>query len=805
MAVDSSARTFGRVGDRLAAHVRTPLYREGYALVLSAGLASGLGLVYWIIAARAYDPAVVGLNSAAISAMMLLSGISQLNLVGGLVRFLPGAGRSTWRLVAWSYGISLLVSAVLSIAFLAGLDIWAPKLSFLSSGDAFALWFTASTMAWSVFTLQDAVLTGLQRAIWVPVDNTLFGLAKIGLLAAFATLFPRYGIFASWTFALAISLVPISVVLAARLLPAHVRSAGPAAPTATARQIGRYVAADYVAGLFWIASCTLVPLVITQRVGASANAFFSLAWVMMIPLYLVSANTGSSLVVSAVKEADRLREYAHSVLVQTARLVVPIAVILAAGAPFILRLFGEEYSEESSLVLQLLALSAIPNMVNVMYMSVWRAQRRMARVVVVRGVLFLIVVVGSLALLGPYGIRGAAIAWLFAQLGVSAALFLCWPEVLTGEGVRFQRGLGWIRVARNAAADVGLLNLAGDWKRRSARRRRVEKAERIVPRVLGELPCMDGDPPPTTWGMRVTAGAVTDRTVALVGPVGLPARAAIKVPESVNAARGLLREAEVLSRLSADPRLGGWCSFLPELLAVGVVGGTPYVAQSLIPGIDARRLLGRGVDRWEVIDAVAAAVEPLHRETRTELVVSGTMLRRWVDEPLAVVARHVRRETRGDRWRSTALEHLGIELRSELFGKRVSASWIHGDCAPGNVLFDPIDGTVSGIVDWELASALDLPLLDIVQLVLTTRMQTRRRELGEVVTHVLGESGWTDEERALLATARSRLPGDHPPWRVLVLLAWLRHSASMLTKARGYADNWLWRRGNLDPPLVTLA
>ena len=805
MAVDSSVQTLSRAGDRLAAHLRKPLYREGYALVLSAGLASGLGLVYWIIAARAYDPAVVGLNSAAISAMMLISGISQLNLVGALVRFLPGAGRSTWRLVAWSYGISLVVSAVASVVFLAGLDIWAPKLDFLSSGNGFALWFTASTMLWSVFTLQDAALTGLQRAIWVPVDNTLFGVAKIGLLAAFATLFPRYGIFASWTFALVISVVPISIVLAARLIPAHVRSSGRAAPTAPAAQIGRYVAADYVAGLFWIASSTLVPLVITQQVGASANAFFSLAWVMMIPLYLVSANTGSSLVVSAVKEGDRLGEYAHGVLVQTARLVVPLAVILAAGAPFILRLFGEQYSEESSSVLQMLALSAIPNMVNVMYMSVWRAERRMTRVIVVRGALFLIVVAGTLALLGPYGIRGAGIAWLFAQTVVSAALLLRWPEVLRGESVRFPRRLTWIRVARNAAADVGLLTRSGDWKRRSARRRRLERTERIVPRVLAEVPGKGEDAPPTTWWMRVPAGMATDRTVALVGPVGFPARAAIKLPESENAASGLVREADVLSQLGSDPRLAGWRSLLPELLAVGEIDGAPYVVETLMPGIDGRRLLARGAAPWEVMEAVAAAVEPLHRNTCVELVVGHALLRKWVGEPLAMLEHRAQRNGRIGRRRSEALERLRTEVQCALLGKRVSAGWVHGDCVPGNVLFDPLDGTVTGIVDWELASAFDLPLLDIVQLVLSTRMHTRRRELGEVVIDVLGAGGWTDEERALLATARSRLPGDHPPWRVLVLLAWLRHTASMLAKATGYADNWLWRRSNLDPPLVALA
>jgi hypothetical protein len=46
---------------------------------------------------------------------------------------------------------------------------------------------------------------------------------------------------------------------------------------------------------------------------------------------------------------------------------------------------------------------------------------------------------------------------------------------------------------------------------------------------------------------------------------------------------------------------------------------------------------------------------------------------------------------------------------------------------------------------------------------------------------------------------------DAPPLSVLVLLAWLRHTQNLLTKADGYADNWLWERLNFEAPLAALA
>jgi hypothetical protein len=63
---------------------------------------------------------------------------------------------------------------------------------------------------------------------------------------------------------------------------------------------------------------------------------------------------------------------------------------------------------------------------------------------------------------------------------------------------------------------------------------------------------------------------------------------------------------------------------------------------------------------------------------------------------------------------------------------------------------------------------------------------------------------WTEEERAVLARGAESLR-DAPPLSVLVHLAWLRHTRNLLTKADGYADNWLWHNLNFEAPLAELA
>src|SRR3954447_6385913 len=78
----------GSVG-RVREHLSTPLYRNAYLLIIGAVLGSAFGFLFWILAAHRYSPEIVGRNSAAIAAMVVVSGISQLGLNAIVVRYVP--------------------------------------------------------------------------------------------------------------------------------------------------------------------------------------------------------------------------------------------------------------------------------------------------------------------------------------------------------------------------------------------------------------------------------------------------------------------------------------------------------------------------------------------------------------------------------------------------------------------------------------------------------------------------------------------------------------------------------------------
>ena len=97
----NSGSKMNRLFEPLLIHLRTPLFRNAYALILNEGLSAASGLLYWLVAARLYATDIVGRNAAAISTMAFLSAMAQLSLGGALMRFLPVAGKRSakvyWR------------------------------------------------------------------------------------------------------------------------------------------------------------------------------------------------------------------------------------------------------------------------------------------------------------------------------------------------------------------------------------------------------------------------------------------------------------------------------------------------------------------------------------------------------------------------------------------------------------------------------------------------------------------------------------------------------------------------------------
>lgn len=415
----------------LILHIRTPLYWNGYALIVSTALTSGLGLVYWAVAAHFNSSDDVGLNSAAISIMIFLSSVSQLNFQGTLIRYVPVAGRATQRLVGYSYLITLALSALLGLIFCIGIPLWAPALAFINGSATSILWFVLAVMTWGIFSIQDSVLTGLRQTVWVPIENAIFAVIKIGFLVLFAALLPHYGIFVSWTLSVLLTLIPVNYYVFRRFIPMHAKATQDKTEPIRVGEVVRYVAGNYVGSLFNSMSTALVPLIIVQVAGATANAHFYLTWTIASSLQIIAANMATSLTVEATIDQSNFSSYGRRALIGIARLLVPIVVLVIVFAPIILRLFGPTYVEEGTGLLQLLALSALPSVINVIYIGLARVKNQIGGIIMTNGAIAVLVLGLSYVFLKSYGIAGVGLAWLVSQTAVAAFLLLTQRELFS--------------------------------------------------------------------------------------------------------------------------------------------------------------------------------------------------------------------------------------------------------------------------------------------------------------------------------------------------------------------------------------
>ncbi len=420
---------FPNLTTRAVCHLCNPLYRNAYALMFNTVATSGLGVVYWVLAARIYPPETVGLNATLLSAMIFLAGLAQLNLKGVLIRFLPIAASQTPRLILASYLISIALALLLGALFVIGIGWFAPALNELRANPLLGVWFIASAMTWCIFALQDNVLTGLRQTHWVPFENTLFALAKIILLVLLATPWlADYSIFASWTLPVLLAIVPINILIFRRLLPRNLKFSAPNAPPIEWRALARYVGGDYVGSLFALALVTALPLLVTQHAGAAANAYFYLAWVIASSLQLLNINLATSFTVEAAAQPHDLGACTRRFLRHAARLQIPLTALLILVAPFVLQLFGRAYADEGVTLLRLLAFAALPHLVNALFISIARVQRRVRVMALTQAAQCALGLALSFLFLRAFGIVGVGIGLVISESLIAA--FLLFTQII---------------------------------------------------------------------------------------------------------------------------------------------------------------------------------------------------------------------------------------------------------------------------------------------------------------------------------------------------------------------------------------
>ncbi len=400
--------------ERLKGLYDVSLYRNSVFLIINS-MALGLtGFVFWILAARLFLTQDVGVASAAMSAVLLISEISLVGLDYAIVRYLSGAGSSSKDMINSSLTITGVTSIIISLVFVVGLSFWSPELHPIREQPLFFISFVFFTLATNMYMLAQRICIAQRNSGITLAIGLTFGLFRfIPLILAAIYFSSSLGIFASLGIATFVSAIIGIFILIPKVDPSYHFSLT-IRKDLLARMV-RFALGNFVANVSLTVTSFILPLVVINVLGSEQNAYFYIAWTFSIILQSVTAAITLSLFAEGSNDPQRLKYYIEKSVKLMALIIIPsIVLTLLVGDKFLL-IFGEDYSKNATYLLWLLVISAVPVGINNMYICIMRVGKEIKGIMAVALFVTIATLGASPYLLSRMGITGVGVAWLVSQ------------------------------------------------------------------------------------------------------------------------------------------------------------------------------------------------------------------------------------------------------------------------------------------------------------------------------------------------------------------------------------------------------
>ncbi|GIF15395.1 lipopolysaccharide biosynthesis protein [Actinoplanes teichomyceticus] len=397
---------------------------------------SALGFVYWTVAARTLSVPVVGHLGSATAAAMLLGMLGMVGCGTLLISHLPELGPHRQRvMLVTAIGASAGVTAVLSVLF--GLVAWRslPAFAFLDpAGGTFWLLVAVAVLT-ALGNLFDQAMLVLGRPSAQVTRNAVASASKIVLLGA-AVLAGRSGVDAALGAWLAGQLVAclLAVRAAVRLTPTAGRVTGGQMRAAVAR-FGGSAGRHHGMNIALAAPAALQPVIISAFVTADENAVYTTVRLVATVAFMAPYALAMALFAVSANDRQGAEQRARSVFRLSLAVSLLLSLVLLAGAPLILRVFGADYAHGGMADLRLLGLACPLLVVKDQYIARVQADRVLAEATPFVVVTTVLEIAGTVAGAATGGLTGSLVGWLLAL--AAGALWLASRHLSTpGSKVR---------------------------------------------------------------------------------------------------------------------------------------------------------------------------------------------------------------------------------------------------------------------------------------------------------------------------------------------------------------------------------
>jgi O-antigen/teichoic acid export membrane protein len=403
-----------------------PAFGSSVALIAGRVVSMGLGFLAWVVAARLFTTEQVGLASGTVAAMMLCVQIAMAGIGSAVIALLPRYRGEPAALLNSSFTSVTAMAVLTSLAFLLLARGAFGELNLVATVPFLAATFVAMTVFGSVNVLFDNLSVAQRRGDQVLNRNIAFGLVTIAVPMAFASVFLGYGawlVLAAWA-AAGLTACAIGAVQTRRSLAGYRFKA----------QLDVHLVQGLVGvGLpNWALTLTergpalLMPVLVTELISPTANAFWYAAWMMAWVVMIIPISVGQTLFAEAVREPEHIARATRHGLLTSLGLGLAAAAGMALLARVALGLLGGDYADAGEWALRVLVISVVPFSLTQAYYAVCRARGRLAEAIEAGFVFGMAAVLAAIGAGLSGGLTPMATAWLVVQLvaGAWAALRL---------------------------------------------------------------------------------------------------------------------------------------------------------------------------------------------------------------------------------------------------------------------------------------------------------------------------------------------------------------------------------------------
>lgn len=406
------------------------MVRNSIAIMSSTVLTSILGYAFWMVVARSFGTEASGTAAATTSAIQATVLLTSVGAAVGMVEWLPRCRTSLeWRQRVTTGIVVAAVTAAGGGALVVG------TLGFASSAlpqlatPAGSILFCAACVFFAVGVVLDYIAMSEHRGgILLGRNMALCGLRIPLIFIPVAALSEADQILWSWTVAAALSLVSAMIGFGFN----SGRSLRPDFHKLQQhlRQMASALAGQHLITVSAMLAGYILPIVVYARLSPTQTSYFYITWMLGSMFFIISPAVSMALFVEGVANPSVLRQLVRRCfLVVGVLLTIPMVTYLLGGG-LILSLFGSDYATHGHILLVLLTLSAIPDAVTNIAVSVLRATDRVASALALNAAMLVACVLSSWIVLPYAGIAGVGICWLVSQSIGALGVAVWWRRII---------------------------------------------------------------------------------------------------------------------------------------------------------------------------------------------------------------------------------------------------------------------------------------------------------------------------------------------------------------------------------------